>query len=209
MKRIALLGYSGHAYVVADAISEMGGEIIGYFNRSQANLNPFNLDYLGDEQQYFSSSKLGWQEVLFFVCIGDNKIRKKIYEQLTGMGHVSTLVLHPRSMVSNFANIDLGTFVAAGAMINAMANVGKGAIINTGAVIEHECEVGNYAHIAPGAVLAGSVHVGEGSFIGANAVVKQGVSIGKNAIVGAGTVVVNDVPDNQVWVGNPAKNLKK
>lgn len=208
MNRIALFGYSGHAYVIADAILEMGGEIIGYYDRSEANLNPFNLEYFGDEQEQSSMAKLNVLGVPYFVGIGDNKIRKRLSDQLIERGYVSTLVIHPKSIVSKLADINSGTFVAAGAMINAMANVGKGAIINTGAIVEHECEVGDYAHIAPGAVLAGNVQVGEGSFIGANAVVKQGVHIGKYVVIGAGAVVLNNVLDNQVVVGNPGRIIK-
>jgi len=27
-------------------------------------------------------------------------------------------------------------------------------------------------------------------------------------IVGAGSVVISDIPDNETWVGNPAKKLR-
>ena len=45
--------------------------------------------------------------------------------------------------------------------------------------------------------------------IGANATILPGVTIGENALVGAGSVVTQDVPDNSVVVGNPAKVVKK
>jgi len=35
-----------------------------------------------------------------------------------------------------------------------------------------------------------------------------GVTIGSNALIGAGAVVTKDVPDNQVWYGNPAQYVK-
>ncbi len=47
--------------------------------------------------------------------------------------------------------------------------------------------------------------VKEGASIGANSTILPGVVIGRNAIVGAGSVVTKDIPDNTVWVGNPAK----
>ena len=51
--------------------------------------------------------------------------------------------------------------------------------------------------------------VKKGASIGANATIKQGVTIGKNVIIGSGSVVLNDVPDDSVFVGNPAKYLRK
>ncbi|MNE88595.1 putative acetyltransferase EpsM [compost metagenome] len=92
--------------------------------------------------------------------------------------------------------------------MNPFTEIGKGVIINSGAVIEHECKVEDFCHIAPGATLLGNVQVGAYSFVGGNAVVKQGVKIGSNVIVGAGAVVLNDIPDNSVVAGNPAKLLK-
>lgn len=51
----------------------------------------------------------------------------------------------------------------------------------------------------------GGATVKELARIGANCTILPGVTIGKNSLVGAGSVVVNDVPDNAVVVGNPAK----
>ncbi len=51
-------------------------------------------------------------------------------------------------------------------------------------------------------------HVCAGAKIGANATLLPGITIGRNALVGAGAVVVNDVPDEKVVVGNPARIIK-
>lgn len=52
--------------------------------------------------------------------------------------------------------------------------------------------------------------VKKGASICANCTIVCGVTIGENALVGAGSVVAKDVPDGQVWYGNPAvfKNLR-
>lgn len=55
----------------------------------------------------------------------------------------------------------------------------------------------------------GIVELCDDCFIGANTVICKGVRIGKNAIVGAGSVVTKDIPDNEIWAGNPAKFIKK
>lgn len=51
--------------------------------------------------------------------------------------------------------------------------------------------------------------VKKGASIGANATILGGVTIGENALIGAGSVVTKDIPANEIWVGNPAKFLKK
>ncbi|MEJ6000564.1 acyltransferase [Paucibacter soli] len=45
-----------------------------------------------------------------------------------------------------------------------------------------------------------------GASIGANATVLGGLTIGAGAMIGAGSVVTKDVPDGELWVGNPARS---
>lgn len=49
----------------------------------------------------------------------------------------------------------------------------------------------------------------KGASIGANATILPGVTIGEFAMVGAGSVVTKDIPANELWIGNPAKFIKK
>lgn len=46
-------------------------------------------------------------------------------------------------------------------------------------------------------------------FIGANSIILKGVRIGKRSIIGAGSVVTGNIPEGEIWAGNPAKFLKK
>ena len=54
----------------------------------------------------------------------------------------------------------------------------------------------------------GGATVKELAKIGGNCTILPGVTIGRNSLVGAGSVVVEDVPENCVVVGNPAKVIK-
>lgn len=49
--------------------------------------------------------------------------------------------------------------------------------------------------------------VEDGVRIGANATIKAGVTLHKNSLIGMGSVITKDVPEGEVWVGNPAKKL--
>jgi len=45
--------------------------------------------------------------------------------------------------------------------------------------------------------------------IGAGSIILGGITIGKNSMIGAGSVVTKDIPDNELWFGNPAQFIKK
>lgn len=58
------------------------------------------------------------------------------------------------------------------------------------------------------ALTAGRIHIKKNAWIGANATILQGVTIGENSVVAAGAVVSQDVPDNTIVGGIPAKIIK-
>jgi len=45
--------------------------------------------------------------------------------------------------------------------------------------------------------------------IGAGSTILPGLTIGEGSIIGAGSVVTKDIPAGEIWVGNPAKFLRK
>ena len=49
----------------------------------------------------------------------------------------------------------------------------------------------------------------KGASIGAGSTILCGITIGENAMIGAGSVVTKDVPAGELWLGNPAKFVKK
>jgi UDP-2-acetamido-3-amino-2,3-dideoxy-glucuronate N-acetyltransferase len=52
--------------------------------------------------------------------------------------------------------------------------------------------------------ISGTV-VKQGASVGANATIIAGISIGEFALIGAGSVVTKNVPNNTLWMGNPAR----
>lgn len=201
---MVLIGYSGHAFVVHGILKDSGKKISGYCDVTEKEYNPFGLHYFGTEH-----SETGLDAIKtngYFIAVGDNQLRKKIYHLLKENGAMTTNAIHPSAVIDSSVKIaEQAVMIAANATVNPLASIGTGAVCNTGCIIEHECMVGDFVHVGPGAVLCGNVRIGEGSFVGANAVIRQGITVGKNAMIGAGAVVVKDVPDNANVMGVPAR----
>ncbi len=204
-KKVVLVGYSGHGIVVADAALEQGLDLLFYTDKQSVSENPYNLKYLGFEAD--PEFKYWDQEYSYALAIGNNEVRRRTAETILKRGKELVNVIHPRSSVSKWVKLGVGTLINNNAAINAQVTIGDYCIINTGSIVEHECRLGDAVHIAPGAVLAGGVQVGDHTFIGANSVIKEGVRIGENVIIGAGSVILGDVANNMKIVGNPGRRI--
>lgn len=100
--------------------------------------------------------------------------------------------------------------------------IGDGCRIHAGSFLEL-VTLDKRVFIGPGVVFTDDPHplnpsprihfggaiVGDEAVIGANATILPHIRIGKHTVIGAGSVVTKDVPAGEVWVGNPAKFLKK
>jgi sugar O-acyltransferase (sialic acid O-acetyltransferase NeuD family) len=204
-KPVAIVGYSGHAYVIIDILLSAGRLVTAYCDQEEKEFNPYHLAYLGKESEVINKLK----KFDFFACVGHNGIREKIHNNLSQFLGNPINAIHPSAVISSSVKMGDGIMIAANATLNPLVELGRGVICNTSSSIDHECIIGDFTHIAPGVVLCGNVKVGRNTFIGANSVIRQGITIGNNVTIGAGTVVVKDVPDGVTVIGNPAKILVK
>ena len=203
MKRLAIVGASGHGKVVADTAELCGWEQIAFFDdafpRSDINGAWPILGSFQDLLQQLPSFDA------VFVAIGNNRVRLAKLSALLEKGADIATLIHPAACVSRYASIGLGSVILAGAVVNAYAEINLGCILNTHCSVDHDCVLDRAVHISPGGHLAGAVAVGEASWVGIGACVRQLVVIGRDVIVGAGAAVVCDVPDNATFCGVPAQ----
>ena len=123
----------------------------------------------------------------------------------------------PGAIIRDQVEIGDRAVIMMGAIINIGAVIGEDTMIDMGAVLGGRATVGKHCHVGAGAVLAGVIEpasatpviVEDNVLIGANAVVIEGIHIGKNAVVAAGAVLIEDVPENAVVAGCPARVIKQ
>jgi len=93
-----------------------------------------------------------------------------------------------------------------------------GVTIGKNCLISSNCGISSYNHITNSldrmsdtdldVNYSKPVIVKDNVWVGMNTCILPGVTIGNNAIIGSGSVVTKNVPENQIWAGNPAKFLK-
>ena len=207
---VLLLGAGGHGQVVADVIrsQEHAGEDVRFLGYCDDRAGALRAS-LGTEILGTLSESGAIQHDAVIVTIGDNSIRRRIFELATQRGARMTIAKHPSAIVARDARVHDGSMICAGVVINTQAVIGANAIINTAASVDHHCRIGDHVHLAPGVRLGGDVEVGEGALVGIGAVVLPGKRIGAWATVGAGAVVIDDVAPNATVVGVPAKRIPR
>jgi acetyltransferase-like isoleucine patch superfamily enzyme len=76
-------------------------------------------------------------------------------------------------------------------------------------VLPHDVRVDDYATLASGVRLGGGVHIGEGSYVASGVCVREGCHVGAWSMVGMASTVIRDVPDERLWFGSPAKDVRR
>ena len=127
-----------------------------------------------------------------------------------------TVVLE-NALIGNNCNINSHCFIENDVII------GNYTTIKCGVYLWDGIELGDHVFIGPNVTFTNDKYprskvypdafqkivVKNGASIGAGSVVLGGVTIGENAMIGAGSVVTKDIPAGELWLGNPAKFVRK
>lgn len=212
MKPLLVVGSSGHASAVLESIELQGefevGGLLDSFEPKGATKHGYPVCGAMEEAAELSDA---FACRSFFVAIGDNWTRWKIAHRLAATVHDIEFpaVVHPSVLVSRSARIGSGSVIMAGSIIAANAVVGEGCIVYTGSTVNHDCRMDDYASISPGVHLGGGAGIGMRSSIGIGSTVREKVSVGRDSAIGAGSVVLDDIPDDTVAYGVPAKAIRR
>lgn len=144
------------------------------------------------------------------LCLGSPRrpaLRLEVARRLNLGPEQWATVVHPTAVIEGGSTVGPGSIVLAGVVATADVRVAEHCVVMPGCVLTHDDWLDPGVTLAAGVRLAGGVHVGEGAYLGSGALVREGVRIGAGAVVGLGAVVLRDIPDGQVWVGNPAAPL--
>lgn len=200
MRKLNIIGASGHGKVIADIALNRGYEDIAFLDADESITSCLGFPVYGP-----SLEEAAYQNEDFFVAVGDAKIRERLFGELDEKGLSIVSLIHPAAVLGQRVQIGRGTAVMAGAVINPDTMIGEGCIINTGATVDHDNQIGDFVHVSVGAHLAGTVFVEKGTWIGAGAVVSNNISICSGCMIGAGAVVVKDIDKAGTYIGVPAR----
>ncbi len=206
MKKIIIMGAGGHGQVVADALLLMEhADPVAFLDENPkiTGTEIMGIPVPGGITQLSSIEHDG-----IVIALGNNSLRKKIFNKLKLAGENLFTVIHPSAIIAPDVQIGEGCMILAGTVINTGAVIKSNTIINTNATIEHHNRIGPHAHIAPGSTLGGEVIAEQESMIGIGSTVLPRVRVGKKSVLGGGSTAIKDIKEGQTVAGCPARPLK-
>lgn len=215
MKAIVGVGAGGHAKILVELLTTMGGyDLVGFTDSDQARWGTtlMGVPILGGDAELPGLLAKGVQAA--FIGVGavssaGVRLRARLYRQILALGFDLLTMVHPRAVVAPSVILGPGSVVMGGAVVSTAVHVGANVTIYSGAVVEHDCDLGDHVHLSPSACLAGDITLGEGAFVGIGASIIQGICVGAGAVIGAGAAVIRDVPAGSTAVGVPARILSR
>ena len=192
--KLALFGYGGHAREVAVQMNEP----VEFF---------VDDEYSNEYTKPISS--FDPEEYMIMVAVADSKQRKAIVESLPNETKYFTFI-HPTVLtMGEEIEIGEGSFIGAYSILTTNIRIGKHGILNRGNQVGHDSVIGDYFSAMPGAIVSGNVNIGEGVYMGTNSSIKEKKHICSNVVVGSNSTVVKNIITSGIYVGVPAKFLKK
>ena len=195
-KKIAIIGAGGHGKVVGEIALLNHYKSICFFDDKIDEIKKFpfaisgNLNFLKNRLKEFED---------FFVAIGDNYIRYNKMEWLKKEKVNFATLIHPKSTISKFSSLGVGTCVMANAVVNAGTLIKEGVIINTSSSIDHDCMIDDYAHISPNCSLSGGIRIGKFSHLGTGTSIHPGINVGDNVKTGIGSKIFRNILNDEIY----------
>lgn len=213
LRQIAIFGAGGFGLEVAMLIEQINEiahewELVGFFDDGEPEGKIVNgYPVLGDIEKLNH-----WDADLFLVlALGMPKTKRHVLEQIDNKRISYPVLIHPSVIMGNrkYLTIGEGSIVCAGVIITTNVSIGKHVILNLACTVGHEAEIGDFSSLMPTCNISGEVKIGQGAFWGTGAKVINQKTVGNNVIIGAGAVVTDDIPDDAIAVGVPARVIKK
>ena len=150
---------------------------------------------------------IGNTEVI--IALGEPIYREMLAKKVSEYGFKLATLIHPSVYIPEDTTIEEGCIIHANVSISSNIILNKNVLLQPMTVIGHDSIIEENTVISALASVAGNCKIGKTVFIAVSVPIKEKISIGNNTIVGMGAVVLNNIEDNVVAVGNPARALRK
>lgn len=109
-------------------------------------------------------------------------------------------------IIENDVEIYANCSIARGSLSDTV--IGQGTKIDALCHVAHNVSIGKNTELTAGTIIGGSTTIGNNCWFGLNSTVKNKLKIGNKVIIGSGSSVINNIDDEDIVAGVPAKSIK-
>ena len=212
-KPLIIIGGSGHGSVIEACIKDnrkhgdLEWDLKGFCNDYDTEVDGYpvlgnlsDIPRLIDEGYYF----------VWGIHLISNNIRTlELYNSINVPKEKLATIIHHTAFIDDTVVIEPGCFIMYNAYIAPRTHLGESVMIKANTNIGHDVQIGKCSHIAMGATVVSCVKIGNCSDVAVGATVLANKTIGDCAMLGAASLLTHDIPSGEIWVGSPARFLKK
>lgn len=212
-KPLIIIGGSGHGSVIEACIKDnrkhgdLEWELKGFCNDYDSEVDGYPV--LGNLSDIPRLIEEGYFFIWGIHLISNNLKTLELYNCINVPKERLATIIHHTAFIDDTVEIEPGCLIMYNAYVAPRTHLGESVMIKANTNIGHDVQIGKCSHIAMGATVVSCVKIGICSDIAVGATVLANKSIGDCAMLGAASLLTHDIPSGEIWVGSPARFLKK
>lgn len=217
-QKVVIIGGVGTGTMVAQAILDANKR--GCFDLKLAGFMSHDKE-VGDEIEGFpvfvkqsrenveDLYQKGYKFIFALHRMDGGKYFVDMYKDLGLNTQMMATFIHPTAYLASNVIVESGCVILPYVMVSPGTTIASNTLIMGGVTIEHNTFIGEFNHIAAQAVVGSYIKTSLGVHIGLNSTIREYLTIGEYSTIGMGAVLTKNVGEREMWVGNPAKFLRK
>lgn len=204
-KSWVIFGAGNFIFDIEDAINSLNEEILCIV---------INTPIAKSIKSYFNDKLVSIEDYVYkkdHKCIFGfvSPAKSEIASSLAGKGVEFTNLVHKQAYIAGSVKMGQGNFIGAGSILGPNSVIGNHNFFNRGSLIGHDVKIKDMNHFGPGSIICGRSELESQCSFGAGSVVNDGIKIVSEVTIGSLGAVVDDIYKKGIYVGVPAKIIKK
>lgn len=202
LSQLIVIGAGGQASNIVNVALSLNYSIKAFIHNGKAGQTLFDRPIISDLNEI---EALDTHHIC--LALGDNYQREKYFKDaLSRFPNLNfPALIHPTANVGPYSKIGAGTVVMPNTVIGTNVNIGSFCLLGNQSCVGHDSVLSDFSSLSPAATIAGNVSLGHRSAVGLGAKIREKVKVGDDTILGANSFLNEDLPNNVVALGTPAK----
>lgn len=156
------------------------------------------------------TKKYNAQTAQVSIALGEPKYRTLLAEKIANNNFKLATLIHPSVYVCENTTIETGCIIPHGTFIGANTTIRENTVvISSNSSIGHDVYIGKNCVIGALCVIGGNTKLADNVYVGGGACIREKITIGEKAIVSMGAFISKNLEPKDVFIGNPAKFVRK